>query len=260
MAASKPKAKIAIAAVVAALVGGGIWWWWTSTQTPAETGLSVSGSVEATEYQVSALIAAQIIEIKVEEGQQVKAADELVILDSQALQLMLDQANAGVTAANAALDQAKDDGTKADEKAAKAKIEQAKAQVKLAKVQLGYASVKAPASGIVTSVITNVGQAASPARTLLTILDPTDIFARGYVPEDRLGEVKLGQKAVITSDSGDEQFTGTLEYIASDAEFTPNTVQTEDQRTKLVYQIRVRLTDQSGILKAGMPINIKLGE
>ena len=58
----------------------------------------------------------------------------------------------------------------------------------------------------------------------------------------------------LTTDSSDVEFSGTVAFIASQAEFTPNTVQTADQRAKLVYEVRVKVSDASGTLKAGMPV------
>ena len=79
---------------------------------------------------------------------------------------------------------------------------------------------------------------------------------RVFVPETRIGDVKVGQTATVTTDSSDGRYPGTVEFIASQAEFTPNNVETKDQRVKLVYEVRVRVTDTSGTLKAGMPVDV----
>jgi HlyD family secretion protein len=257
-----------IVVLLLALVGGGVWaYFYLNPPVAPDGSLRVSGTAEATEYQVSALISARIAELKVDEGQEVKAGDVLATLDDTALGLAVDQANAAVRAAQAAQEKAEkdDDATKADVKAAKARVDQAKAQVKLAELQRGHATVTAPASGVVDSVLANVGEIASPARPLLTIIDTADLYARGYVPEPRLGEVGVGQQVEITwdstgsTDTANATVTGKVEHIASQAEFTPNTVQTADQRTKLVYEIRVRIADTSGVVKPGMPVDMKLG-
>jgi HlyD family secretion protein len=262
----RPPAPV-IAVVLLLLIGGGIWWWWSSTQNSAAAAQStLTGSIEATEYQVSPAISGRVTKVLVDEGDQVAEGQELVRLDQTTLKLQRDQAQQGVTAAKAALRnvQDDDDSTKADETAAKAKVKQAEAQVKLVEAQIGYTIVKAPHAGTVTSVTTNVGQNASPARTLLTVLDPDSLFARVYVAETEIGNVKVGQTVTVTTDSVTGTFSGTVSYIATSAQFTPNTIQTKDQRVKLVYEVRVRITDsgsspgQAGALKPGMPVDVAL--
>lgn len=248
--------------VVALLAGGGGWWWWSSTQpNPAAVGLSFTGAVESNQYQVGAALAGRITAVAVTEGDQVTKDAPLVELDSSAMKLQKQQAEQGVIAAKAALTNAKDDkdSTKADITAAQARLKQAEAAVKLADVQLGYTKVVAPRSGVVVSVTANVGQNAAPGKTLLTIADPTDLFVRVFVPETRIGQVKIGQAATVSTDSLTDQFRGAVSYVASEAEFTPNNVQTAEQRVKLVYEVRVTISDPSRSLKSGMPVDVTLG-
>lgn len=160
-----------------------------------------------------------------------------------------------MNAAKASVTQARNDGTSADVAAAQAKQKQAEAAVNLAKVQLGYATITAPHDGVVVTVSTNAGQTAGAGRTLVTLIDTSDLFVRAYVAEPDLGDVSLDQKASVASDSG-ETYTGSVEFISDTAEFTPNNVQTKDQRTKLVFQVRVGITDESTTLKPGMPVDV----
>lgn len=253
----------AIVVVLLLLVGGGVWWWWSTTQSgTAATTAALTGSIEATEYQVSPSLAGRVTKVTVVEGDQVTAGQVLVQLDRTTLKLQLQQAKQGVTAAKAALTNVKedDDSTDADATAARAKVKQAEAQVKLVEAQLAYTVVTAPHAGTVTSVTTNVGQNASPARTLLTLLDPESLFARVYVAETEIGNVAVGDPATLTTDSSTETFKGTVSYIATKAQFTPNTIQTPDQRVKLVYEVRIRVTagDQAVTLKPGMPVDVVL--
>lgn len=248
-----------IVIVLALLIGGGVWWWWAATTDSTAAGQwQTTGSVEANEFQIAAALSGRITEVKVTEGQQVGEGAELVRLDQSALKLQLEQAKQGVTAAEAALTNAQndDDATKADITAAKARLKQAEAAVKLAEVQLSYTVITAPRAGTVVSLTANVGQNAAPGRTLLTLVDPTDLFVRVYVPETEIGQVRVGQNATIGTDSATETFPGTVSFIASEAEFTPNTIQTKEQRVKLVFGVRVRISDDTGTLKAGMPVDV----
>lgn len=248
---------IAVLVIVVLLVAGGLgYWWWSSQQTAANGALTASGAVELTEYQIAPAMAGRIETVTVSEGDAVKAGAVIATLDRRALELQLAQAAAGVTAAEAAVTQAKNDGTDAEVKAAKARLTQAKAGAALAKVQLSYATVTAPHAGVVSAVAANAGQNASPGKTIATLSDTSDLFVRVFVPETRIGDVKLGAKASVTTDSSDATYPGVVEFIASQAEFTPNNVETKEQRVKLVYEVRVRLSDTTGTLKAGMPVDV----
>lgn len=251
-----------IVLVLLLVVGGGIWWWWSSTQASqsADEPTTLTGAVEADTYQVVPALSGRVTTVHVAEGDTVKEGDTLVELDASALKLQVEQAEQGVVAAKAALTnvQDDDDSTDADETAAKAKVKQARAAVELAKVQLGYATVTAPHDGTVTSVTVNVGENASAARILITLTDPASLFARVYVAETEIGNVTIGQEVTATTDSSDTTFPGKVSYIATTAQFTPNTIQTEDQRVKLVYEVRVTIDDDSGTLKPGMPVDVEL--
>jgi HlyD family secretion protein len=251
-----------IVVVLLLLIGGGFWWWWSATQTSSATSeQQLSGSVEASQYQVMPAVAGPIVKVLVGEGDKVTKGQEVVRLDRTALKLTLTQAEQGVTAAKAALTNARDDddSTDADITAAKARLRQAEAAVKLAKVQLGFTIVTSPANGTVVSVLTNAGQNAGQGRALLTIVDPADLYVRVFVPEPAVGRVAVGQSATVTTDSSTQSFTGTVSFIASESEFTPNNVQTKDQRVKRVFEVRIRIADGSGTLKAGMPVDAVLG-
>jgi len=162
-----------------------------------------------------------------------------------------------VDAANATLQQAQKDGPDTAIVEAQARVKQAQASLDLAKLQQGYATITAPHDGVVSSLVTNVGQAAAPGRVLLTLTDTTNVYARVYVAEPDLGKISMGGTVRVASD-GVPASDGTVSYISTTAEFTPNNIQTKDQRTKLVYQVRVRIADTSGAYKPGLPVDVTL--
>jgi HlyD family secretion protein len=252
----RPIIPVLIVLLLALGASGYYYYWWRPAHDTQSTELSASGAVQAQQYQVASVIAGRVNKVAVSEGDVVKQGQTLVILDQSALKLQLDQAEQGVKAARAALRNAKDDGTDADVSAARARLNQAKAAVDLAKVQLGYATVAAPHGGVVVTVTANAGENAGPGRTLITLNDPSDLFARVFVSETQIGNVKIGQQATVTTDSLNEPYPGTVSFVASEAQFTPNNVETKDQRTKLVFEVRVRIRDTSGALKAGMPVDV----
>ncbi len=246
----------AIVLIVLLLLGGGFWWWWTATQSgPVDTSLRASGTAESREYQVSPALTGRVTAVAVAEGDTVRAGDELVALDKAALELQVRQAEQGVKAAKAAVTNAEDDedATKADVTAAKARVAQAEASVELAKLQLGFTSVTAPRDGVVVSLTTSEGQNAAPGRAVATLVDPADVFLRVFVPEPRIGEVTLGQSVALTTSTGET--TGRVSFIAAEAEFTPSTVQTEDQRARLVFEVRIAVDDPAAV-RPGMSVDV----
>ena len=138
--------------------------------------------------------------------------------------------------------------------AAEAQVGQARAAVTQAQSQLGDASVYAPLSGVVETKSAEAGEVMTPGAPLVTVADLDHPWLRVYVPEDQYGRLKLGQKAKVSVDSYPGQvFTGKVVEIASDAEFTPKNVQTEQERVKLVFGIKINLENKDHRLKPGMP-------
>ena len=97
---------------------------------------------------------------------------------------------------------------------------------------------------------------------MVTLLDPDDRWVRIYVREDQMGRVRIGQPARITADThADRVYDGEVVFIGNEAEFTPRNVQTSEERTKLVYPVKVRITgDVAFDLKPGIPADVTLVE
>lgn len=246
--------------VIGVLVAGTAYAGWRVTvqQAAQESGpLALSGTIEASEVLVSSRVAGRIVSSLATEGARVSSGDILFQLDDEPARLTYAQARAGVRAARAAWKQARDDDKSAATiAAAKARYQQAVLAQRMAKLQVGYARVSAPASGGILSVSADMGENAAPGQTLAVIGELDDLYVSVFVPEERIGEVRAGQPAVVRVDSSAETFRGHVTYIASAAEFTPATVETKDQRTKLVYEVRVSVADGSGTLKPGMPADV----
>jgi HlyD family secretion protein len=251
------KRRVPVIVLVVVLIAAGLGYWWWSSRTPAAAPPLATGTVEADQYQVASLVSARVAQVMVKEGDSVKAGQTVVTLDSTALDLVVQQASEGVNAANATLQQAQKDGPDTAIAEAQARVNQAQASLNLAKVQQGYATISAPHDGVVSSLVTNVGLAAAPGRVLMTLTDTKNVYARVYVAEPDLGKISMGGTVRVTSD-GVAPSDGTVSYISTTAEFTPNDIQTKDQRTKLVYQVRVRIADTSGAYKPGLPVDVTL--
>lgn len=249
--------RILIVVVVLALLGGGGWWAWITygdgTAKDAAEAPGGTGTIEAAEVAVSALVPGRIVEVLAEEGSDVTSGTPLFRLDSKVLDLQVAQAEAGVKAAQAALDQIKTDkGTKGEIDQAQARVDAAQAALEIARAQAEFAVVLAPFDGTITGVSAALGETASPGKTLGTLADLTALTIKVYVPETEIGTVTIGRSATVTTNSSDRTFAAEVIRIASEAEFTPGNIETKEQRVKLVYEVELSVDDSEGILKPGM--------
>ena len=113
--------------------------------------------------------------------------------------------------------------------------------------------------GVIRSRLLEVGDMASPSAPIFKISLNDKKWIRAYVNETDLGKVFEGQSAKIFIDSfPNEEISGQIGYISSTAEFTPKTVQTDELRTSLVYEIRVYVNDPKNILRLGMPATVEI--
>jgi HlyD family secretion protein len=119
------------------------------------------------------------------------------------------------------------------------------------------ASVVAPVSGIVTQKLVDAGEMVAPRMPLVVVTDLDHAWANLFVPEPLMPRVVLGQAATVLTDAGD-RIPGKVTFISPQAEFTPRNVQTADERSKLVYRIKVSVDNSKGVLKQGMPVDAEL--
>jgi len=128
--------------------------------------------------------------------------------------------------------------------------------------QIRRSLIRNPLSGTVLATYAKTGEFVQPGQPLYKIANLDTVDLRAYITEAQLADVRLGQAAQVTVDVGNKQrrvVTGTVSWIASTAEFTPTPIQTRDERTNLVYAIKLRVPNPNGILKIGMPADVELG-
>lgn len=218
-----------------------------------------SGTIEVTEVQISPLIAGRITELPLDEGASVKKGDLLVQLDYEELSAERESAVAAFANAQAAYD--RDKNLYSSGAISKMEYDNAEASYNIAKANLDQISatihnavIYSPLDGTVLVRDMEPGETATPGASILTIGDLTKPWIKIYVPETQLGLVKLGQRAAITVDSyPGKKFTGQVISIANEAEFTPKTIQTKDERVKLMFAVKISLANPGQDLKPGMP-------
>lgn len=144
-------------------------------------------------------------------------------------------------------------------KAAEQRVRQAEAVVRVSEERLKDTVIYAPASGIILRKNVEAGEMVSAGMPVYTIGDLENPWIRVYVKEDKLGLVKLGQKADVRTDSyKDKTYEGFVTYISSEAEFTPKNVQTQEERVKLVFGVKVSVKNINNELKPGMPADVRI--
>jgi HlyD family secretion protein len=148
---------------------------------------------------------------------------------------------------------------KEDIQAAEYRVQQVRAVVNTSEERLKDTTLHAPISGIVIRKNVELGETLAAGTPALTIGDLESPWVKVYVKEDRLGQVKLGQKAEVKVDSFmNKTYEGTVTFISSEAEFTPKNVQTEEERVKLVFGVKVKVKNVNGELKPGMPADVRI--
>ena len=269
-----------------------------------------SGVFETTEVLVSARGTGEIISLNIEEGQQVKANEELGRLDVTQLELKKDQLKSGKTAAtsrklntqqqvasisqqiqNLQREKARFEALLKDGAATQKQVDDIGYQIAVLQKQLSavneqvstantsidgqsagfdaqigqvddmlrQAVITSPIDGVILSKYAEQGEFAAPGRALFKVADVSQMRLRAYITADLLTNVKIGQKVKVYADQGDKgrkEYEGTISWISSEAEFTPKTIQTRNERSNLVYAVKIDVKND-GIIKRGMYGDVK---
>jgi len=246
--------------------------------TRDQEGLVLSGNVEVTEVDVGFKIPGRVQSLYTDEGEKVVRGDRIATLDSDELESVVTQNRASVQNAEAQYEKARKDlerytvlyrdgvvstqqmdSAKAAYDVAVSQLQLSRASLKTAEVRFKDAVIYAPLNGVVIRKNVEEGETVGAGTAVFTIGDLENPWIKVYVKEDKLGLVKLGQKAEIRVDTYPlKSYEGTVTYISSEAEFTPKNVQTQEERVKLVFGVKVSVKNQNDELKPGMPADVKI--
>ncbi len=232
-----------------------------------------SGTIEVTEVDISGKISGRIEQLNAEEGGSVKAGQLLAVLAHDELKAQQESAAEQVKQLKLQATNAKDNYKRAkvllsaggyskqafdrDETLFQVTAHQYESSVQnliQIKAQAENAFLYAPIDGVVLLKSVEIGEIASPGMSLMTIGDLSKPWLKIYIPEYKIGKIRLGDTATVYVDSyPGKTFKGTITYISSKAEFTPKNVQTKEDRVRLVYAVKLALDNKEGIFKPGMP-------
>ena len=186
--------------------------------------------------------------------QELRAKDAIADRELEASQAQLKVAEARTAEAAERLKLVKEGPRAEDITQARARVEQIRASLALAETQLENTRLVSPLTGVVLSHNIEPGEFVSAGTPVVTVADTAHVWVRAYVNQTDLGRIHLGQKVEVRTDTfPDKAYEGVVGFISSEAEFTPKTVQTTKERVKLVFRIKVDLTNSKDELKPGMP-------
>lgn len=188
-----------------------------------------------------------------------EAQEQLKLIQEGPRREQIDQARAAFNEAQQRYEMLKKGPRKETIEQARARVEQANAVHTMAEIRLSYATISAPFSGMVLSENVEPGEYVSPGTPVVTMGDLENVWLRAYINETDLGRVKQGQMVHVTTDTYPGKiYEGRISFISSEAEFTPKNVQTEKERVKLVYRVKIDIPNPNMELKPGMPADAEI--
>ena len=235
--------------------------------------IKVSGNIEGNEVKISFRVAGLIQELLVDEGYVIKEGDCLARLDKAPLESARDEAQAAVKLAVAqyefdkleyvraenlykegAVSAQYRDAAKTKADTDKSSVDQLSASLAIAELNLSWADLSSPLNGYITVKSSLQGENVQVAGPVFTAIDLNDIWVSAYVDEKDLGRIKLNQKANVKIDAyPDKKYDGRISFISQQTEFTPKYIQTQKERVKYVFRIKVQVNNSSLDLKPGLP-------
>src|SRR5215471_909938 len=192
-------------------------------------------------------------------AQRLFSEDTLSAQDRDLADTARKRAQATFQAAQQKYNEALEGSRKEDIAIAQANLKEASANLGMSRVNLDYTVLRAPTAGVITVRQAELGEVVVPGTPVVTLADLDHIWLRAYIAETDLGRIRWGQDAVITTDTyPGKQYHGSISFIASDAEFTPKSVQTYKERVTLVYRIKIDIDNPNHELKPGMPADTRI--
>lgn len=242
--------------------------------------LKLSGNIEATEVRLAFQVGGRITELLTDEGNMVKKGEVVAHIDKEELSAIREQAAASQKQAESENQLALIELKRAEELwksnaipkqeydiavstagVASAKVTAARHALDQAQIRLQYADLICTLDGFVLVKSAEAGEVVQMGEAVFTAADLGDVWLTAYVNETDMGRVKLGQTADVSIDSfPDKVYKGHVTFISEQAEFTPKQIQTTEERVKLVYRIKITLSNPDLELKPGMPADAVLQE
>lgn len=207
---------------------------------------SYAGTVEVTKVDIPARVPSVIDQFPVKEGQVVEKGQMLVQLACEDIKIAYDLAKSNFDRSFKLYKSGSIPQESYDQ------IKNKKEDIELRR---SWCDVTAPLKGTVLTTYFEPGEMVTPPAKLLTIGNLEEVYAYFYLPHDEISKLKMREKIKArVPEMNKKEFEGVVSYINPEAEFTPKNVQTRDERTRLVYAVKVYFSNPDGILKPGMTL------
>ena len=177
-------------------------------------------------------------------AEQIKAQDEQIRAHDRQIAAQADQVRAA----------------QAQEQTVRAQVAAADAQVNQVAERIRKTEVRNPTAGTVLTTYAKAGEIVQVGQPLYRIANLARVDVRAYVSEPQLAAIRLGQQAVVSFDTANvrrQTLNGEVTWTSARAEFTPTPIQTREERADLVYAIKIRVPNEQGTLKIGMPVDVQ---
>lgn len=209
-----------------------------------------AATLETTKVYVASKVTSDIVSLPVYEGDEVKAGQEIAELSCDTYKVLARQIDNDFERAAALVKKGH---------VSQADYDVAERNKRDNDLKLEWCHIKAPLNGIVITKYKEIGEIAAAGESIVSVVNPYDVWAYFYVPHNEIYRLKVGQKitAVLPEDNN-RKFIGRIIKISEEAEFTPKNVQTRDERTRLVYGVKVQFENADLTLKSGMTLESSL--
>jgi HlyD family secretion protein len=177
-------------------------------------------------------------------GDQIKAQDEQIRAQDHQIEVYAEQIQT----------------VRAQQQTLREQVASADAQVNQAGERLRKTTITNPLTGTVLTTYAKAGEFVQMGQPLYRIANLEAVDVRAYIAEPQLSGVRVGQEARVTLDAGSagrQTLSGSVSWISPRAEFTPTPIQTRDERADLVYAVKIRVPNEQGLLKIGMPVDVQ---
>ncbi len=231
-----------------------------------------SGIFTEESYLLKAEVAGKIHVFDFEEGDKVAKGDTLAIIDNKEIELIIESIEYQVKNLKIQLKNLEDDLKKSEELFRDSVISEmdfervernrdmvymelksASASLEAKKENLKKFYIVSPVNGYISLKYLRTGETTLPGVPIVEILDPSLIYLNIYVPEDKLPKISIDQMVKIRIDAfPGESFKGRVSFISGKAEFTPKNIQTKEDRTLLVYRVKIIVENPKGKIKSGI--------
>jgi HlyD family secretion protein len=207
------------------------------------------GTIEATKVDISPRVSSVIEKIFVDEGAKVEKDSALFSLACEDIRLKKETLDSDYERAKKLF---------ASGTIPKEGYEHIKSEYDDVSLKLSWCDVRSPLSATVLNRYREPGEIVSAGAKMLTLADLDKVFAYVYVEQALMSKLKVGETITgLLPEQNMKKLEGTITHINDEAEFTPKNVQTREERTRLVYGIKVTFENKDGVLKPGMPVEIE---